>query len=400
MQEPPADMTPVQLDIGGVHLLGYELTPESAYDPAAADLTLFWQAERPIDTPMLVYTRWQGADFAGEPIPRTGQHPANNDYPTVAWKPGEIVSDFHLLPRPVVSRPAEMALQVALAPPFTPAEELAWRTVTELTVDPPARNPAGEMLRAEVGTTALDSILTSAQVRPGTPLPVLVSGYGNGSDELTFSLTPAAGDLPAPRAGQAPASLADMTPFVYAGEVATDLPAGAYVIYVEHRAAEARCGWLRGASEGCPLTQVEMSGVPLPDGAINFDDRIALLGIDIADYELQPGGVLDVTLDWQSLAPMGEDYTLFLQVLDGQDRIVGQVDSWPLQGTLPTSAWPAGERITDRHQVQLNPELPAGAYRLAVGWYLLATLQRLPVLDSAGSMVDDRHIVSGLSVAE
>jgi hypothetical protein len=50
--------------------------------------------------------------------------------------------------------------------------------------------------------------------------------------------------------------------------------------------------------------------------------------------------------------------------------------------------------------VQLNPELPAGAYRLAVGWYLLATLQRLPVLDSAGSMVDDRHIVSGLSVAE
>lgn len=400
IQEPPVGITPADLNIEGVQLIGYELTPESTYDPGAADLTLFWRAETAIATPLLVYTRWQGADYAGDPIPRSGQHPANDDYPTVAWEPGEIVPDFHLLPRLAVSRPTEMALQVALAPPFTPAEELAWHTVTELTVDPPAPDPSGETLRAEVGTTALSSILASGRARPGSPLPMLVGGFGDGSAELSFSLTPAAGELLAPRAGQAPASLAGTTPFAYVGEVATDVPAGEYVIYVHHRAAEAHCGWLRAASAGCALAGVELSGVPLPAGATNFDDQIALLGIDIPNYELQPGGVLDVTLDWQSLASMGADYTLFLQVLDSQDRIVGQVDSWPLQGTLPTSAWPVGERITDRHLVQLDPDVPAGAYRLAVGWYLLATMERLPVLDSAGNIVDDRVIVPGLSASQ
>ncbi len=400
LREPPANMTPAALDIDGIRLIGYELSPESAYDPAAADLTLYWQANTPISTPLLVYTRWQGADYAGEPIPRTGQHPANNDYPTVAWEPGEIVPDFHLLPRPVVSRPEEMTLQVALAPPFTAAEELEWHNVTTTLVEPPAFLPPGETLRLEVGTTALDSVLAANRVRPGSLLPLLVSGYGDGSDELSFSLAPAAGELPVPRPGQLPASLDGMAPFVRAAEVMIDLPAGTYVIYADHSSAGARCGWLRAASEGCALAKVEVSGTPLPAGATNFDDQIALLGIDIAEYELQPGGLLDVTLEWQSLAPMSEDYTLFLQVLDEQDRIVGQVDSWPLQGTLPTSAWPAGERITDRYQIQLASDLPAGAYRLVAGWYLLATLERLPVLDDAGNVVDDRQIVPGLSVPQ
>jgi hypothetical protein len=72
---------------------------------------------------------------------------------------------------------------------------------------------------------------------------------------------------------------------------------------------------------------------------------------------------------------------------------VGQVDSWPLQGTFPTGQWKAGELINDPYLVRLAADLPPGPYRVHVGWYLLATLHRLPVLDGNGTAVDDKVII-------
>ena len=59
-----------------------------------------------------------------------------------------------------------------------------------------------------------------------------------------------------------------------------------------------------------------------------------------------------------------------------------------------------GEMIADPYIVQLDAALPAGEYRLQVGLYLLATLQRLPVINSDGYPVDDKFMVSGLIVPE
>ncbi len=130
--------------------------------------------------------------------------------------------------------------------------------------------------------------------------------------------------------------------------------------------------------------------IHLPAGAANFDDRVALLAVAVDADGLVPGGQLPVTLTWQGLAPMTENYTVFVQVLDAADRLVGQVDAWPVQGTFPTSQWTPGEVVRDPYLVQLAAELPPGDYRLHVGLYLLATMARLPVLDASGTAVDDK----------
>ncbi len=145
---------------------------------------------------------------------------------------------------------------------------------------------------------------------------------------------------------------------------------------------------------------VEISGVALPETAVNYNDQIALLNLDIPTQQITPGGTLDITLQWTALAPLNEDYTLFLQVLDANDRLVGQADAWPLQGTLPTSHWQPGQTITDPYTIQLDGDLPPGDYRLLVGWYLLADLRRLPVLSADGVPVDDKFVVPGLFVPE
>ena len=146
------------------------------------------------------------------------------------------------------------------------------------------------------------------------------------------------------------------------------------------------------------LGEVVVSGVPLPEGATNFEDKIALLAVNLPDSVLQPGGLLDVTLTWQALVPLAEDYTVFVQVLDANDQLVGQIDSWPVQGTFPTSQWTPGEIVEDRHQVQLASEMPPGQYRVQVGFYLLQTLRRLSVLDGTGTAVDDKLLLTGFMV--
>ena len=60
----------------------------------------------------------------------------------------------------------------------------------------------------------------------------------------------------------------------------------------------------------------------------------------------------------------------------------------------------AGERVRDPYEVRLEQELPPGNYRLLVGWYLLSTGQRLPVLDDSGAAVDDKVILPGFVVPE
>jgi hypothetical protein len=150
------------------------------------------------------------------------------------------------------------------------------------------------------------------------------------------------------------------------------------------------CGWLRGPTTGCVVAELAVSGAPLPEGAINFAGRIALLDVAVDAAQLQPGGQLPVTLTWQGLAQMEADYTVFVQVLDAADRLVGQVDAWPVQGTFPTSQWTPGEVVSDPYLVQLDADLPPGDYRLHVGLYLLATGQRLAVVDGTGVAVDDK----------
>ncbi len=382
------------LAFGPIRLLGYDVTVASPLAGGESAVTFYWQATEPVIDLWIVYARWAGPGYEG---PVSGQHPANNSYPANAWKADEVVADFHQLPRPVLNKPETLALQVALAPPFTPASELAWQTVTQVIVRPPEAVVADRPLRAQLGPALLTGVSFAGQTRPGTALPLLLNGCGQGLDELVFTLRlmDETGNAAWQENREVPAVTCD-SPRVLSTHISTTVSAGRYAVFAHHPRYPAVCGWLAPAGEGCVLGTVIVSGVPLPEGATNFDDKIALLDVELPEVELRPGGQLAVHLTWQALAPLAENYTVFVQVLDAQDRIVGQVDNWPLQGTYPTGQWSPGEVVSDPYLIQLDEELPPGQYRLQVGWYLLATLRRLPVLDESGAAVDDKVVIPGL----
>lgn len=105
-------------------------------------------------------------------------------------------------------------------------------------------------------------------------------------------------------------------------------------------------------------------------------ESIRLTGAGLVNSTIAAGDILLVGLTWQTGAPLPDDYTVFLQLLDPANHLVGQRDAAPL---TPTSAWSVGQAITDRHGLFVEPGTPPGPHRLIAGLYHSQTGQRLPV---------------------
>jgi hypothetical protein len=115
-----------------------------------------------------------------------------------------------------------------------------------------------------------------------------------------------------------------------------------------------------------------------PQQAI-LGQQIRFLGYDLHHSPFRPGGQIYLTLYWQALGKIEEDYTVFTHLLDSEGRLRVQKDNPPVSGLLPTSAWEVGEFIQDRYILSLAPDVPPGEYQLEIGMYQLETGQRLEV---------------------
>ena len=120
---------------------------------------------------------------------------------------------------------------------------------------------------------------------------------------------------------------------------------------------------------------------------VSFGDHIRLDGVyvtvggqpvDLAE-PIATGGetAVTVTLLWESVGAVPENYTVFVHLLDDSGALVAQHDGVPLLGTRPTTSWQPGERLLDRHELTL-PEGWTGNGRLVVGLYQSETFDRLP----------------------
>ncbi len=132
---------------------------------------------------------------------------------------------------------------------------------------------------------------------------------------------------------------------------------------------------------------------------VNFNNEIMLEGYDLNyDGALQPGGNMRLTLYWRALQSNLPAYKVTVQAYDPSGLKAVQKDSYSVCDRLPTSEWPPGELIEDIHDIEIREEIPAGAYPLYIGLYLEETLARLPVIDDAGAVIDDKASLTGLDI--
>jgi hypothetical protein len=130
----------------------------------------------------------------------------------------------------------------------------------------------------------------------------------------------------------------------------------------------------------------------------NLGDRVELLGYNLDSDELRAGEAIHLTLYWRALDEMEVSYTVFVHLLDGENRIWGQRDSVPGNGTLPTTGWATGEVLADGYEFTVRPDASPGEYLVEVGMYDAQTSRRLLALGSARP--EDRILLNEVVVVK
>jgi hypothetical protein len=129
----------------------------------------------------------------------------------------------------------------------------------------------------------------------------------------------------------------------------------------------------------------------------NFaDDTIRLLEANVRQNDRR----LFVALAWANDGMAAGDYVWFVHVLDANDQIVVQTDRRPGNGALPPGNWLPGI-VREPYVVDMT-SVPAGEYRIAVGFYRPQTFERMPVVatDEAGFTVtaDGRLMIGNVTI--
>ena len=138
--------------------------------------------------------------------------------------------------------------------------------------------------------------------------------------------------------------------------------------------------------DGTALARWRIEELPRVDEAPDYEypagqslgELGVLTGFTLADGVPARDAPLAVTLVWQA-GPAGTElsYTVFVQLLDAQGRLIAQSDALPAAGARPTSGWRSGEYIVDEHRLNFNATAQAGPARLIVGMYDARSGERL-----------------------
>jgi len=377
-------------------------------------LTLTWNPTAPVSQDLTVHLRLLTSD--GAVIwSDGGQRPVNGYSTTQAWQVGQRIDDYYALVWPAWLPGGDYHLEMALAPRFS-ADLLApgWVALDNLTLawaDAPrgAIHPAlfgGPLAR---GTLWLE----------GHDLP----GEAAAESALTLTLTwLRTGDLPEDARlqftwmpldnaqGEPPMTPASLSPNLWPENrrvqsrytIAAPAQPGRYRLWVGWNAAgeplPARCGWLMRPDIHCAAGDITVG--PSTAGLANFGGQVLLVDAALDAANPAPGAQLLLTLRWRALRALTENYTVFAQIIGPEGKLYGQVDSWPVYGTRPTGGWRSGEELDDPYRLTLALDAPPGEYQVIVGWYLLGTMERLAVLDTAGQAIGDYYVVGRFTVGE
>jgi 4-amino-4-deoxy-L-arabinose transferase-like glycosyltransferase len=131
---------------------------------------------------------------------------------------------------------------------------------------------------------------------------------------------------------------------------------------------------------------------------LELGGKLRLLGYSV-DKGFRPGESIRLTLFWQALTKMDQDYTIFAHLLDPNGMLRGQKDNPPANGFYPTSRWEPGEIVRDPYEVPIDGNSPAGDYSIEVGVYLPSTGIRLLASNPPASAAPDRAVLGPFRIA-
>ncbi len=116
---------------------------------------------------------------------------------------------------------------------------------------------------------------------------------------------------------------------------------------------------------------------------VHFGNAVALTHAESRSLD----GNWQVSLCWESLAPLPEDYTVFVHMIAADGTLLGTGDGPPMQQAFPTHLWQPGDQIADTHHIQLTSE--GESVQITVGLYHPENGARLPATVNGARLPND-----------
>jgi hypothetical protein len=88
-----------------------------------------------------------------------------------------------------------------------------------------------------------------------------------------------------------------------------------------------------------------------------YEDIIELVAVQLPAGTFVQGDKVPVTLYFRKLAETGQEYELFVQLLDQHIKEIGNITTHPGWGKNPTTFWKLGELYADPYTIYLDKNI-------------------------------------------
>lgn len=134
----------------------------------------------------------------------------------------------------------------------------------------------------------------------------------------------------------------------------------------------------------------------------NLGDKVQVVSVSVQPGVLVPGEPSRVSIVFNVLQDIQEDYMVFVHVEDVDGRVERMnLDHRPNNGKTPTNEWKKGQGVADEFFMQLPPGVPLRAFNLYAGLWDPRTDHRLAIKNPSEVRHDgnDRLLLVQIPVA-
>jgi hypothetical protein len=146
------------------------------------------------------------------------------------------------------------------------------------------------------------------------------------------------------------------------------------------------------------LTTEDLADVPNRVD-INFGDKIKLVGYELNGETWQPGDDLLVTMHWEAMEDLDQDYWLQMRLVHRRGYDLTFKDGCPSAGRYTTDHWRKGDVIPSVHRLRIPDDAVDHNYRLTLSMHPFGSEGWLPVLDEQGRVTGDMVILTLIPVS-
>jgi len=131
---------------------------------------------------------------------------------------------------------------------------------------------------------------------------------------------------------------------------------------------------------------------------LNFGDQVKLVGYELNGQEWHPGEDLKVTMYWEALNDLDQDYWLLMRLVHRRGYDLVFKDGCPSAGKYTTDHWKKGDVIPSVHRLRIPDDAAEANYRLILSLHPFGSEEWLPVLNEQGQVTGDLVILTLIPV--